>query len=156
MEVRALDDDDRAWIRENAEALFHGKVVISRGKAHAPAELDGFMASGKRRKGLATYRIDGDDCELVTIDALEQYQGVGSVLLAAVEEAARARGCKRVWLITTNDNVDALRFYQRRGYRLTAAHPEALRESRRLKPAIPEVGFHGIQLRDELELEKRL
>ena len=77
-------------------------------------------------------------------------------LLEAVVERARARACRRVWLITTNDNVDALRFYQRRGFTLVALHRGAMEQSRRLKPSIPEVGAHGIPIRDELELEQRL
>ena len=70
--------------------------------------------------------------------------------------AARAGQCTRLWLITTNDNLRALRFYQRRGFRLAALHRDALETSRRLKPSISEIGFHGIPLRDELELERSL
>ena len=67
---------------------------------------------------------------------------------------AEASGAHRLWLITTNDNVDALRFYQRRGYRLARVDAGAVDRSRAaLKPAIPEIGAHGIPLRDELELE---
>lgn len=58
--------------------------------------------------------------------------------------------------MTTNDNLDALRFYQRRGWRLVAVHPDPLEESRRLKPSIPTVGLFGIPRRDELELEAGL
>jgi len=81
-------------------------------------------------------------------------QGAGTALLTAVEAAAAAAGCRRLWLITTNDNLDALRFYQRRGYRLAALYPGAVDEARRVKPTIPLVGNHGIPLHDELELEK--
>jgi hypothetical protein len=60
-------------------------------------------------------------------------------------------------VLTTNDNVDALRFYQRRGFRLAELHPGAVDEARaRLKPEIPRVGDHGIPLRDELMLEKEV
>jgi ribosomal protein S18 acetylase RimI-like enzyme len=57
--------------------------------------------------------------------------------------------------VTTNDNVDALRFYQRRGFRLAALRAGAVEDARaRLKPEIPWTGADGIELRDELELEK--
>ena len=70
---------------------------------------------------------------------------------------AEASGARRLWLITTNDNVDALRFYQRRGFRLARVHAGAVDRSRAtLKPAIPEIGAHEIPLRDELELEMRI
>ena len=71
--------------------------------------------------------------------------------------AAREAGCRRLWLVTTNDNVDALRFYQRRGFRLTELQAGAVDVSRAtLKPSIPEVGDHGIPIRDELVLERSL
>ena len=83
--------------------------------------------------------------------------GVGSALLAEAGRIARAAGCTRLWLITTNDNVDALRFYQRRGFRLTQVYAGAVDDARaRLKPQIPETGDYGIPLRDEIELELRL
>ena len=82
--------------------------------------------------------------------------GVGSALVSTLEDAARAAGCRRLWLITTNDNLEALRFYQRRGFVLAALHPGAIEASRRLKPVIPLVGHDGIPIRDELELERLL
>ena len=106
---------------------------------------------------MLTYAIRGVDCEVMTLHTDRQWSGVGTALLAEVERIARTAGCTRLWLITTNDNVDALRFYQRRGFRLAALHRGAVEDSRaRLKPEIPEVGDHGIALRDELELEMAL
>jgi len=129
--------------------LWGGEVVISRGNAHRVVELPGFIARiAGERIGVATYRLEGDTCELVTIDALRPHIGVGTALLAAVEDAA---GDRRLWLITTNDNLDAIRFYQRRGYVLAAVYPGAIEASRRLKPQIPRVGNYGIPIRDELE-----
>ena len=78
------------------------------------------------------------------------------VLLHGVCQEARARGCSRVWFITTNDNVDAIRFYQRRGFTIAAVHVNALAESRRLKPSIALVGNYGIPIRDEIEFEMML
>lgn len=156
-EVRAVGDEDRAWIDERTERLFGGDMVVSRGRVHRPRELAGFVAlSGGERVGLATYSIEGARCELVTLDALHRWRGIGTALVAAVEERARAAGCRRLWLITTNDNVDALRFYQRRGFALRAVYRGAIEESRRLKPTIPLVGHFGIPISDEIELEKAL
>ncbi len=106
--------------------------------------------------GLATYALGEDGCELVTIDSLVEGRGVGTSLLEAVAEAARRAGCRRVWLVTTNDNLPALRFYQRRGFVLTALHRDAVAKSRDLKPEIPRFGNDGIPIRDELELERAL
>jgi GNAT superfamily N-acetyltransferase len=106
--------------------------------------------------GLATYHVAGDDCELVTIDSTSAGVGIGSALIAAVRDAAASCGCRRVWVITTNDNLDALRFYQRRGFVLVAVHRDAVTEARRQKPQIPLIGNHGIPIRDEIELELRI
>jgi len=64
--------------------------------------------------------------------------------------------CKRLWLITTNDNTLAFRFYQKYGFALVAVHRNAIEKSRRLKPEIPLIGNAGIPLRDEIELEMML
>ena len=156
MTVRPLGEGDREWVRETLRELW-GETVVSRGAVHDPTALPGFVAEeGGERVGLLTYRVDGADCEVVTIDAFPEGVGAGTALLDAAARAARDAGCGRVWLITTNDNLRALRFYQRRGFRLVAVHPDALERSRKLKPSIPEIGLDGIPLRDELELELRL
>lgn len=107
--------------------------------------------------GVLTYVVDRDQCEVLTLHAVQQWRGVGTALLQLVEQLAAEQGCRRLWLITTNDNVDALRFYQRRGFRLAALHRGAVDDCRaRLKPEIPTVGDYGISLRDEVELDKQL
>lgn len=117
-------------------------------------ELPGLVAGlGEERAGLLTWSVQGDECEVVTIDSLIERRGVGRALLAAAAAEATAMGCRRLWLITTNDNLPALRFYQRLGWDLVALHRGAVDEARRLKPEIPHVGLDGIALRHELELE---
>lgn len=110
-----------------------------------------------RLVGAATYVIDGDACEVLTLHAGVRFTGTGTALLEALKEFARDAGCRRLWVVTTNDNVDALRFYQRRGFRLAQLRPGAVDASRQeLKPEIPRLGAHDIPLRDELELELHL
>ena len=108
---------------------------------------------GGRPSGLVTYRIDGDECEIITLNSLIEGIGIGSALLEAVGKAAEASGCKRFWLITTNDNTKAIRFYQKRGMTLAALYRNAIEHSRKLKPEIPMAGLDGIPIRDEIELE---
>ena len=133
--------------------------MVSRGVLHDIAVQDGFIAiregSGKRI-GLVTYAIQGGDCEMTLLQSLAERVGVGAALTLAVRDAAIAAGCKRLWLITTNDNTHALRFYQRRGFTIAAIHINALERARKLKPGIPLTGADGIPLRDEIELEMRL
>ncbi len=107
--------------------------------------------------GVLTYILDGRACEVLTLHATISWHGIGTALLEAVEQIARAAGCNRLWLITTNDNVDAMRFYQRRGFRMAAVHIDAVTESRRrLKPRIPDIGEYRIPIRDEIEFDKQL
>ena len=107
--------------------------------------------------GVLTYDVVGDSCEILTLHAARQWSGVGSAMVIAVANLAAAAGCRRLWVLTTNDNVDALRFYQRRGFRLTAIRCGAVDRARRtLKPQIPLIGEHGIPIRDEIELAQDL
>ena len=82
--------------------------------------------------------------------------GIGTNLLNEVEKAAMINNCKKIRLITTNDNLRALQFYQKRGYCLTKLYPNAMEEVRKVKPNVPEIGDNDIPLRDEIELEKQL
>ena len=157
MQITMLSDTDKAWVRERTELLFSGTFLVSGEVVHDPTELPGFIAvQDGERVGLATFHIDGQQCELVSLDALCQYMGIGSELLQAVEAAARAEGCTRLWCITTNDNLDALRFLQRRGYRISQCRPGGMDKVRMLKPNVPATGCYGIPVRDEIELEKSL
>jgi GNAT superfamily N-acetyltransferase len=129
-----------------------------RGELMRPADHPAVLAwSGDDLVGAATYVIGGTECELLTLHARRQFTGTGSALLTGVRDIARSAGCRRLWVVTTNDNVDALRFYQRRGFRLARLRPGAVDESRAtLKAEIPTSGSYGIPLRDELELELEL
>lgn len=153
IEVRPLRDSERAWAGSALAAAWGSAVVISRGQAHQADALPGLVAwRGGERVGLLTYAVQEDACEIVTLNSWAEGIGVGTALLAALREAARAVGCRRLWLVTTNDNLPALGFYQRRGFRLVAVHVAAVDEARQRKPQIPTIGLGGIPLRDELEL----
>ena len=152
IEVRERGPADERAAREFLAE--HGAARVARlGTLERPAEHPALLAvRGDELSGLLTYVVADGSCEILTIHAAEQWSGIGTALVDAAE-----RGCGRLWVLTTNDNVDALRFYQRRGFRLAELHPGAVDEARaRLKPEIPRVGDHGIPLRDELVLEKEV
>ena len=133
------------------------EIVVAKGRVIRPAELGGFAAfRGKDAVGLLTYQIEGRDCEIVTLDSITEREGIVMSLVEAVKERAKAKGCRRIWLITTNDNLNALGFYQKRCFRLIALYPNALEASRKLKPQISMKAANGIPIRDELELELEL
>ena len=152
--IKELDDQYRSWAQNLLTERWGSHFVVTRGRVYEADRLPGFVAfiEGKP-KGLTTYRIINEECEVVTLDSLIGGIGIGTALLDAVKRVAEMRGCQRIWLITTNDNLSALKFYQKRGYRLAAVHRDALTRSRQLKPSIPEIGLDGIPLRDEIELE---
>ena len=136
----------------------HSLRVARRGELLDSSDHPALLAwSGDELAGAATYVVSGSDCELLTLHAASRFRGTGSALLTALQDVARGAGCRRLWVVTTNDNVDALRFYQRRGFRLAHLRPGAVTQSRAvLKPEIPTSGSYGIPLRDELELEMDL
>jgi ribosomal protein S18 acetylase RimI-like enzyme len=156
--VRPLRDDERPWaLRVLRESWGTEVTVYSDGREYRPAELPVIVAdAGGERAGFATYAVEGETCELVTLNALQSGRGVGGALVEAVADAARASGCTRVHLITTNDNLPALRLYQRHGFALVALNGGAIDAMRARKPQIAPTGHAGIPIRDELELERTL
>ena len=155
--VRLIGNGDRPALARLVRELWGTDIVVGHGVVFTPADLPGLLAERDGKTvGLLTYEIDGDALEVVTIDAFPPAAGTGSALLHAAVGVARSAGCRRMWLMTTNDNLDALRFYQRRGFRLVALRPGALAASRALKPELPETGAYGIPLRDELDLEREV
>jgi N-acetylglutamate synthase-like GNAT family acetyltransferase len=155
--IRELQSSDRAWIAQFAREQWGASIVISRGVIYELSQLPGFIAEENGEcVGVVTYHCKGQACEVVSINSLRLEQGIGTRLLDTVKYTAGQMGCTRLWLITTNDNLNALRFYQKRGFVLVAIHRNALEQSRKLKPEIPLVGEYGIPLRDEIELEMPL
>ena len=127
---------------------------MAHGLVYRPDGLEGFVAVEEDRwVGALTLAYAQDACEIVSIDSVREGAGVGTALIEQAVEAARRKGCRRIFLITTNDNLNALGFYQKRGFELAALHRGAVNESRKVKPAIPLIGANNIPLRDEIELE---
>ncbi|MBM3287342.1 MAG: GNAT family N-acetyltransferase, partial [Candidatus Eisenbacteria bacterium] len=125
--VRRIAERDREAVKRILFRRWGPPGVVSRGRLHAAHEHAGFLAEeGARIVGLVTYETRRGRCEVVSLDALRRGGGIGTRLLAAVERRARSLDCREVWLITTNDNLRALRFYQRRGYEIRAVHSGSL------------------------------
>ena len=153
LEVRRVDDHDAEWMRELMRSRWTDEIVVSRGRVHRPASLPGFVVVADLIEpvGLLTYALEDGQCEVVTMDSRREGGDVGSMLIDAVIHLARDVGCRRVWLVTTNDNVHAQEWCRARGFRLEAVHEGAVAASRSLKPSIPRVGLGGVPITDELE-----
>lgn len=154
-EIKEIDNRIRDQVIQFITMNWGAPKIISRGKVHYVGQLPGYVVLDEDQIiGLITYNIENDECEIVSLDSLDENKGIGSLMIERVETKAKTDGCSRVWLITTNDNSRAIRFYQKRGYDLKAIHRNAVNEARKLKPEIPLLGYDNIPIKHELEFEK--
>ena len=157
MRIRTRRANDRSWVESLVNEHFGSSRVVSRGILHDALSLPGLVAERDGVPvGLLLYRIERDECEVVVLIASVRREGIGHALLGAIEPIARRAGCRRLWLITTNDNRSGLAFYRAVGWTQVAVHRGAIREARRLKPEIPEFGEDGTPIEDEIEFELNL
>lgn len=155
--IRPHEAGDREWAERVMRELTAGPRIVSRGRVHDGRALPTLVAEHDGRPvGLLVYEIAGDQCEVVFIGVTEAGTGAAGALLAAAVRIAGEARCNRAWLVTTNDNTPAIRFYQREGWDLVALHHDAVTAARRLKPEIPTTGVDAIPVRHELEFELRL
>jgi ribosomal protein S18 acetylase RimI-like enzyme len=155
--LRRLTQDDMPRLRQVWKENWGDEFIVAHGMIYRPDPLEGFIAQdGRDWVGEITYTFVGDGCEIVTLDSTREGQGLGTKLIHAVVEEARKHSCNRVFLITTNDNLNALGFYQKRGFELVSIKRGAVNESRKIKPSISLIGMNNIPLRDEIELEMSL
>lgn len=151
-DIRSMTD------RVALEALLRERwsdgTIFVRGRLVSPRDVEGVGAySGAQLQGVATWRIEQGAFYLLTLNNITDRRGVGVALLAAVLGTARRQGFPFMRAMLSNDNIPALRFYQKRGFRVIAVHSGVVDMMRELKPSIPQLGFDGIPMRDELELE---
>jgi ribosomal protein S18 acetylase RimI-like enzyme len=155
--LRRLTQNDLPRLRKFLIEYWGGEEMITRGNIYRPEQLDGFIVEEENEwMGLITFFIEADECEVTSLDSLRGGKGIGTQLIDKAIKEARARKCNRLFLITTNDNLHALGFYQKRGFEIVTVYRGAVNESRKIKPSIPLVGMDGIPLRDEIELEIKL
>jgi len=155
--LRRLTQNDLPRLRQFWIEHWGGEEMVTRGNVYRPEQLDGFVTEDENEWiGLLTFFIKDSECEVTSLDSLREGQGIGSMLIDKAIEESRARDCKRLFLITTNDNLNALGFYQKRGFEIVTVHRGAVNESRKMKPSISLIGMNNIPLRDEIELEMLL
>lgn len=179
--IRALAREDREWVAHFLDDYWGSTQMVTRGRILYGHLLPGFVAQQSaplaegadleqvdddateenpivtmEKIGLLTYNVEDKECEIVSLDSTVQNIGVGTALVKELIDAAKDAKIERLWLVTTNDNLPALKFWQKRNFELAVVHRNAIEQARRLKPQIPITGIEGIPIRDEIELELRL
>ena len=155
--VRRIVDNDRPAMKEFLKEHWGESRLVTSYSEHEGSCLPGFIVyQDGYIVGLLTYNIIDEACELASINSTMTGRGIGSMMLRSLEDEATQAGCQRIWAITTNDNLQALRFYQKRGYRMKAVFENSIEGLRERKPSIPLISEEGIPLLSEIEVEKRL
>ncbi|MFZ5856686.1 MAG: GNAT family N-acetyltransferase [Chloroflexota bacterium] len=155
--IHRLTAADVPRLRQFWDDHWDAEFVVAHGTVFQPENVSGFLALDDNDWiGLITYTFLDTDCEIVSVDSLRENEGIGTALIEKVVEEAKANQCRRVHVSTTNANLRALGFYQKRGFQLCELRVNAIEEARKLKPSIPLIGENNIPLRDEIELEMML
>lgn len=151
---KEADANDSVFIKELMTEHWGGEPLVIRGKNYYPSTLNGIMVlDNKKVIGFLFYDIQDRVCEIVVFEIFEKFQGIGTVVLEKLKVIAKNKQCNKLYLMTTNDNLEALRFYQKRGFHICGIHLDSVKVSRKMKPCIGETGDYGIPVRDEIDLE---
>ena len=157
MEPYRIDQKNRKSVDDFIMKHWFTLDMVVHGEKINLGNADGFYASEDNRiVGLITYRIANNEMEIMSLDSLNEKKGIGTSLLDKAIQTAKDVGCLRIMLITTNDNLSALQFYQKRGFDIIKLHHNAVEESRKIKPQIPLIGSNGIPIKHEIELKMKI
>jgi len=150
--VKTVSKNDADWVKNLFIQYWGGDICISRGKVQKVDDFTGgFIAETlEQNVGFITYKISGVELEITNLISLEENMGA---LVKTVIDLAKKQSIKRICLTTTNDDLNGIGFWQKRGFKLVKVYLNAMEYTRKLKPAIPLIGENGIPLTDELELE---
>ncbi len=157
MNIYQIDQNNRKTVDSFILEHWFTMDMVVHGESVDLGMADGLYACDDNEiVGLVTYRILQNEMEILSLDSIHEKRGIGSVLLDNAISTAKDIGCSRVMLITTNDNLSALQFYQKRGFDMSRLYHNAVAKSRKIKPQIPLTGANGIPIRHEIELEMKL
>lgn len=157
MKIREKINNDADTIKKIMEEGWGGEMLFIRGKEYYPAKMDGFVAiENNKIVGYLIYERQGDKYEIIVFEALQKFKGIGTLLLNAFKQFVKKNNSSKIVVMTTNDDLDALRFYQRRGFVICGIDINAMEKSRKIKPSIPMTGDYNMPLRDEIYLEMKI
>lgn len=151
---RETNTADEAFVKKIMDEYWGGEPLLIRDSNYWPSKLPGIIAEKNNKLiGFLFYEIQNHDCEIVVFEAFDKFKGTGTELLHRLTLIAKKHRCQRIYLMTHNDNLDALRFYQRRGFVICGIRLNSMDAARKIKPSIPIIGDYGIPMRDEIDLE---
>lgn len=154
MILENINSANRNQITQFIKERWFTTQMILRGEIVDMTKVEGIIAHEENEiVGLLSYRILDDILEILSLYSLLEKRGIGTELINAAIQIAKFENCKRIILITTNDNINAIRFYQKRGFDMVRIYRNALDVSRKLKPEIPLIGENDIPLKHEIEFE---
>ena len=157
MEYLPVGGQNRQQVNRFLEEHWFSTDMIVRGTRIDMTKAQGILArDGGGIAGLLTYAVRGGVCEILSLDSLRPGEGIGTSLVGRAVEIARRERCEKVIVVTTNDNINAIRFYQKRGLDMARLYRNALDVSRKMKPEIPLIGENDIPLKHEIEFEMKL
>ena len=157
IETHPAGASDRKWIEESIEFWWGSTQLVAHDTVFHLEDLSAMLAvNDGRRVGLATYNLEGRSCEIITLNSVMPGHGIGRALIDAMTAEAMRAGCERLWLITTNENLRAQRFYRNRDFVHVRTNVGAVTRARRLKPEIALTGEDGTPIEDELVFEMKL
>ncbi|NMM62550.1 GNAT family N-acetyltransferase [Clostridium sp. P21] len=157
MNIKNISTENRQQVNDFINSHWFSTNMVVRGKIVDMTTLDGFVIfENEAIIALVTYEIKDNECEIMSLDSLKEKQGIGTILVNKVKEIAVKAKCTKIKLITTNDNINAIAFYQKRGFDMMRIYRNALDIDRKIKPSIPMIGEFNIPLKHEIEFEMSL
>lgn len=154
--IRVIKQEDATWIKPFIDEHWGGEpLVIRDSKKYYPSSLslNGIVAEREQHiVGILFYEITDQGCEIILLEVFHKFQGIGTALLKQLQEIAKHNNCHRIYVMTTNDSLDALRFYQRKGFTIYEIRVNAVAQARAIKPTIGLVGEYGMEFRYGMRL----
>lgn len=143
-------DELRALLRQR-----WGETLMMFGRSWKLGDYDAYVARDAAGTivRLVTTVVQKSTRLALTLDNFSEQPGIGRLLLDFVMTMGREEGARSLRVLTTNDNTPALRYFQKRGFRIVAFYPGAIAVYRQVAPTLPEIGVDGIPVRDAIELE---
>jgi len=150
--INKLNNDYIHKVNEIIINNWGSDIIASMGKVYKLQDLDGFIAlSNKDIVGVITYNIKNKKCQIITLNSLIENKGIGSGLIEEVIKESKKNNCKILHLVTTNDNIKAIKFYQKKGFDIRKIYFNSIKKYRKIKQEIPEIGDYEIPIKHEIE-----